>query len=276
MKTYENNNAQELKLKESKFGISLALPLVAMQHNTLDRPATEGLMTDAVLLEEAAYWVDFAQGAYGQEDIKGYDKASVTVAIGEKPPTQSEWRQICFSGQMWRFEWHIFLRKAAPCVPCPKCSGVQMPGHFVAVDRSRLQWCVRCVCRSRKQVVLGIRGTTTLSDALTDAVGEAIQVRGSDFAQNPWRWLDALGSWLTKPCSSSPQITFLSVATKASAQAVLEKTRKTLEETLKETGSDDSQAPGHLGGFSLLITGHSLGAGTAILCAVLLSVRGPK
>ena len=62
-----------------------------MQHNTLDRPATEGLMTDAVLLDEAAYWVDFAQGAYGQEDIKGYDKASVTVAIGEKPSTQSTW-----------------------------------------------------------------------------------------------------------------------------------------------------------------------------------------
>ena len=31
-----------------------------------------------------------------------------------------------------------------------------------------------------------------------------------------------------------------------------------------------------VGGFSLLITGHSLGAGTAILCAVLLSVRGPQ
>ena len=28
--------------------------------------------------------VDFAQGAYGKEDIKGYDKASVNVAIGEK------------------------------------------------------------------------------------------------------------------------------------------------------------------------------------------------
>lgn len=28
--------------------------------------------------------VDFAAGAYGKEDIKGYDKASVNVAIGEK------------------------------------------------------------------------------------------------------------------------------------------------------------------------------------------------
>ena len=37
---------------------------------------------------------------------------------------------------MWRFEWHIFLRKAARCVVWLLCAGVQMPGHFVAVDRS--------------------------------------------------------------------------------------------------------------------------------------------
>lgn len=71
--------------------------------------------------------------------------------------------------------------------------GVQLPGHFVAVDRSQKPLCfgsmmepplrcmtVRCnktflVARTMKAVVLGIRGTTTLSDALTDAVGEATE-----------------------------------------------------------------------------------------------------
>ena len=72
-----------------------------MQHNTLKPPETEGPLLDAALLDEATHWVpgtiavvsmlqptitkvDFAQGAYGKDDIKGYDKASVNVAIGEK------------------------------------------------------------------------------------------------------------------------------------------------------------------------------------------------
>jgi len=193
--------SKELKLKEAKFGLTMALPLVGMQHNTLKPPATEGPMTDAALLDEAVYWVDFAQGAYGKDDIKGYDKASVNVAIGEKPGVEV---------------------KAANL----QKTGVQLPGHFVAVDRTM------------KAVVLGIRGTTTLSDALTDAVGEATEVE------------------------KCPGL-LAHKAMLASAKAVIENTRSALEQALKETG------------FPLLITGHSLGAGTAILCTVLLSVVSP-
>ena len=174
-----------------------------MQHNKLERPVTDGLLTDRVLLDDAAYWVDFAAGAYGTEDIKGYDKASVTVAIGEKPGVEVRVAHL-------------------------PAKGVQMPGHFVAVDRTK------------KEVVLGIRGTTTLSDALTDAVGEATQVPG------------CTGLLAHK-------------AMLASAKAVLDKLRPTLEEALRENPS-----------FTLLITGHSLGAGTAILCTVLLSITPLK
>lgn len=193
--------SKELKLKEAKFGLTMALPLVAMQHNSLKPPEHEGPLTDVALLDEAAYWVDFAQGAYGKEDIKGYDKASVNVAIGEKPGVEVRAANL-------------------------QNAGVQMPGHFVAVDRRQ------------KAVVLGIRGTTTLSDALTDAVGEATEVE------------KCFGLLAHK-------------AMLASAKAVIEKTRPALEEALRETG------------FPLLITGHSLGAGTAILCTVLLSRVSP-
>ncbi|CAE7426651.1 Dagla, partial [Symbiodinium necroappetens] len=48
----------------------------------------------------------------------------------------------------------------------------------------------------------------------------------------------------------------------ASARAVLERTRSALNEALKENP-----------GYSLVITGHSLGAGTAILCTILLNVN---
>lgn len=39
--------------------------------------------------------------------------------------------------------------------------------------------------RRQQAVVLGIRGTTTLSDALTDAVGEATEAQEDDRFEKP-------------------------------------------------------------------------------------------
>ncbi|CAJ1366067.1 unnamed protein product [Effrenium voratum] len=193
-----NKISEELKLSEANFGITMALPLVAMQHNQLDRPDVEGLLMDSYVLDQAAHWIKFAAAAYGTTDIKAYDKASVHVAMGEDPNV-------------------TVLMALLPA------KGVNLPGHFVAVDRAQ------------KAVILGVRGTTTLSDALTDAVGEATTVP------------ECPGLLAHK-------------AMLASARAVLEKTKPTILKALEENR-----------GFSLLVTGHSLGAGTAILCTLLLS-----
>ena len=104
--------------------------------------------------------------------------------------------------------------------PAFRFSGVQMPGHFVAVDRRwvlvfpgffmvffgpgffniwntmRRSWNIMMDPSSRRQkaVVLGIRGTTTLSDALTDAVGEATEATNHScwMFTASWRFLNFL------------------------------------------------------------------------------------
>jgi len=161
---------------------------------------SEGPLTNVKLVSDGAYWVDYAAGAYGAPGIDSYDKASVSVGIGEKTGVD-----VIFASLPQK--------------------GVLMPGHFVAVDRNK------------SAVVLGVRGTTTLADAITDAVGEAAEVE------------ELPGVKAHK-------------AMLISARGVLEKTRATLEEALKANP-----------GYALIVTGHSLGAGTAILCSLLLKAK---
>jgi hypothetical protein len=104
-------------------------------------------------------------------------------------------------------------------------TGVKLPGHYVAVDTVK------------KAVILGVRGTTTLHDVLTDAAGEPEKMDEYPGVQTHEAML-------------------------ASAREVLKLTRETIDEALNANK-----------GFELLVTGHSLGAGTAILCTLLLQSK---
>ena len=106
-------------------------------------------------------------------------------------------------------------------------------------------------------MVLGIRGTTTLCDALTDAVGDAAKARFiillvAVFQDLAWlqpgaalfcRFRNAPGFLLIKQCLSEPlrqkppgdlPCYLLACPSQASARAVLERTRSALNEALKE------------------------------------------
>eukprot|EP00747_Dinoflagellata_sp_TGD_P030554 gnl/TRDRNA2_/TRDRNA2_134712_c0_seq2.p1 gnl/TRDRNA2_/TRDRNA2_134712_c0~~gnl/TRDRNA2_/TRDRNA2_134712_c0_seq2.p1 ORF type:complete len:542 (+),score=104.87 gnl/TRDRNA2_/TRDRNA2_134712_c0_seq2:95-1720(+) len=190
---------KELGLADAKFGLMLALPLVQIQHSTLPGPKTQKQVKDLAFISELHYYLDYAAGAYGA-GIPGGDQANVQKAVGSK-------------GEVMMANLPV--------------SGVQMPGHFVAIDKAK------------QQVVLGVRGTTTSSDAITDAVGAATPFPGLSGVEAHQAML-------------------------AAAQQVLQKTRSTVEMALAANK-----------GFGLLVTGHSLGAGTAILCALLLATTPP-
>eukprot|EP00930_Biecheleria_cincta_P070927 TRINITY_DN58496_c0_g1_i1.p1 TRINITY_DN58496_c0_g1~~TRINITY_DN58496_c0_g1_i1.p1 ORF type:complete len:504 (+),score=85.80 TRINITY_DN58496_c0_g1_i1:44-1513(+) len=195
--------SNELSLGQARFGISLALPLVAMQHSSLPHVECIRELEDLTLVTEGCHWVDFAMGAYGSAAVQGFDKSSISVGIGEKPGVEV-----------------IFANLPEQVVTTP--------GHFVALDRNK------------KAVVLGIRGTTTLADAVTDAAGESVEISEVPGLQGHKAML-------------------------ASARNVIDSTRGTLEDELSKNS-----------GFELLVTGHSLGAGTAILCSILLTADPSK
>ncbi|CAE7319749.1 Dagla [Symbiodinium necroappetens] len=145
--------SEELKLQNAKFGITLALPLVAVQHNALEPPTCEGLLLDPAVVAEGNHWVDFAQGAYGTSDIKGYDKASVINAIEQS------------GGDKRGIEVRVANLPA---------QGVQMPGHYVALDRtakraaSNLLGCLYFVCpQSKRAPPLSIK--TLFSSSVSSA-----------------------------------------------------------------------------------------------------------
>mmetsp|Transcript_65298 Transcript_65298/g.156074 ORF Transcript_65298/g.156074 Transcript_65298/m.156074 type:complete len:607 (-) Transcript_65298:42-1862(-) len=192
---------QELKIAKARYGnmsLAMALPLVHMEHDRRTAPTTSGELRDLALMDEACHWVKFATAAYGlytTDVAQGDDRAKVLRA----------------------------LENTAEVVTAnlnPK--GVQSPGYFVAIDRKM------------KALVLGIRGTSNIADAITDAVGQAVPVtEGSK--------------------------TIAHKAMLASARSTLEKAEEHL-----------AQAASSCQGYRLVLTGHSLGAGTAIICTELL------
>ncbi|CAE8733804.1 unnamed protein product, partial [Polarella glacialis] len=198
--------SSHLNISGMKYGMMPSLPLVRLQHDTKDPPKTAGqLMKDPDLAAQARHWADFALGAYGAappevaEDAD--DRTKVSKALGFALRSESV----------------VDVKMAS--LPA---TGVATPGHFVAIDSQR------------RAVVLGVRGTVNLSDAITDAVGNSV-------------------AFPEYPGVETHQ------AILASARAVLQRTRGALVDALAANP-----------GFGVVITGHSLGAATAILCTLLL------
>lgn len=199
---------RELRLSASKFGLMLALPLVHLQHDSVSTPETKEQMQQLPFLVEANYWIDFASAAYGQvvDNMRGHDKELVDKAMIIKA---------------------LESRAKVELANLPVRS-VLCPGHVVAVD-------VRKQC-----IVLAIRGTTSESDAITDAVGECVDVPEVKGVKAHKGVLD-------------------------SARKVLEKVRPVLQEQLAKHK-----------GWKIVVTGHSLGAACAVVCTLLLSATPLK
>lgn len=187
----------ELGLKDSSYGVTMNLPVVLFHHEeSNEKVETKGELKDRIFISDACHWLRFASGAYGVADPNIKDITSVSRRIG--------------------LEDIEVLMASLPA------KGVMCPGHFIAVDKPR------------RTIVLGVRGTASISDAITDAVG------------------------MPEAMSECPGLT-AHQATLKSARVVLEKVRPTLLEAFKRHP-----------GFALVVTGHSLGAGTATLCAIIL------
>eukprot|EP00927_Polykrikos_kofoidii_P013236 TRINITY_DN15761_c0_g1_i1.p1 TRINITY_DN15761_c0_g1~~TRINITY_DN15761_c0_g1_i1.p1 ORF type:complete len:518 (+),score=56.87 TRINITY_DN15761_c0_g1_i1:65-1618(+) len=200
--------SNELKLSSAKFGLPFAIPLVHIHHDTLDPPKSKGLLTDGRLVSDSRYWVDYASAAYGCSSV-------LNKQSGDKSD-QEMIRAAFINGSQTKEP--LITMAAMPA------RGVQFPGHYVAVDYAK------------ETVVLAIRGTSNLSDALTDAVGHSVDV------------------------TECPGVK-AHAAMLASARLVLEKTRPYLNEALKGRR------------YGVVVTGHSLGAATAMLCTILLKAK---
>mmetsp|Transcript_125585 Transcript_125585/g.313820 ORF Transcript_125585/g.313820 Transcript_125585/m.313820 type:complete len:524 (-) Transcript_125585:335-1906(-) len=202
----EEQLLQDCDSANTKFGLLLAVPLLGLFHEALPLPISCGEVNDLQVAREARYWVDYAASAYGSDDpevIKqGSDLESVRHALGGKAD----------------------VRLARLTIDGSRC-----PAHFLAIDTTS-----RCV-------VLAVRGSAVLADAVADALG------GSAAAKEVLP--EAPGVWAHG-------------AALAGARSVLDWTRPALEEALAQHR-----------GFRVLVTGHSHGAGVAVLCALLLELQ---
>mmetsp|Transcript_97517 Transcript_97517/g.173663 ORF Transcript_97517/g.173663 Transcript_97517/m.173663 type:complete len:479 (-) Transcript_97517:37-1473(-) len=195
----------ELNITKMKYGLMLAFPLIHLEHDLRPLPAAIGqLEEDADLAAQIKHWSHFALAAYG---------AKPPEVAKDAEPTEKVQKRL-----------ELLLEDTDAKVVMAALPGAesQTPGHFICVDPKR------------RAVVLGIRGTVNLCDAITDSVGNSIA-----FPEYPG------------------QETHQAIL--VSARTVLERTKESLTAALAKNP-----------GFGVVITGHSLGAGTAILCALLL------
>eukprot|EP00933_Yihiella_yeosuensis_P021230 TRINITY_DN16855_c0_g1_i1.p1 TRINITY_DN16855_c0_g1~~TRINITY_DN16855_c0_g1_i1.p1 ORF type:complete len:458 (+),score=111.63 TRINITY_DN16855_c0_g1_i1:192-1376(+) len=188
---------KELELHKLTWPLMMALPLINVVHSALPPPKCSAPLQDEPEL--------FAQASHW------VDYAAAAYGGKEKDEKDAIQQRL---GD-----------RATVLMACLPKAGVQCPGHFVAVDANE------------KVVVLGIRGTVNLSDAITDAVGNSV------------------------PFPEYPGVE-THQAILAAAKEVLNRTRPTLNEALAANP-----------GFGVVVTGHSLGAGTAVVCTLILQAE---
>ncbi|CAE8616979.1 unnamed protein product [Polarella glacialis] len=130
-----------------RYGLMLAYPLIQLQHDTKGPSKTVGELNqlDADLASQVRHWADFALGAYGSKPPDVRQDAGDLSKVAKR-------LEILLGAKNG-----VVVKMA--CLPA---AGVEMPGHFVAVDGQR------------RAVVLGVRGTVDLSDTNTDAVGNSV------------------------------------------------------------------------------------------------------
>eukprot|EP00927_Polykrikos_kofoidii_P055034 TRINITY_DN49349_c0_g1_i1.p1 TRINITY_DN49349_c0_g1~~TRINITY_DN49349_c0_g1_i1.p1 ORF type:complete len:502 (+),score=57.99 TRINITY_DN49349_c0_g1_i1:37-1506(+) len=191
---------------------------------------------DALLIRDAMRWMKFASSAYGAAICKALGLAqgvgvSHVVGVfheeGMANDDKADVPQLVEAADKACILDHAGVREVGDIVVWSNtlCNDVNAPCFFLALDHES------------KSVVVAIRGTSSVADALTDLV-----------------------------CASVP---FLKCQAHSGiargAGFIFEKIRGILRQLLQEWGPK---------GYKLTLTGHSLGAGTAILLTMLIYDEG--
>ena len=220
---------------QARHPLAINLACLARASPPAPRGAREGSPAPREALARAARLVRFADAAYGLVLM-----SALGTYAGGAPPA-SALRAGAEAAERWCVASHLGIDEADVRESQLVGGSLELPRHYVAVDHAA------------RSIVVAVRGTSTVEDAATDLVCEAAELRGVG-------WPAPLPQRLPWPAAGRPPRAHEGMARHAAAlDGAL---APLLAELRKETG------------YGVVLTGHSMGAGVAVILALRMATRG--